>query len=239
MGIGQSRRRRTLRLGLGALSVGVVLAVFGLAAPAGAEEAGPPEISTVSGCETGTATDLEAPSGTGGDEVVEPLCREDVVLSSLLVSIACGAGGMHLTVTNDGDTDQDTEVWNNGRLLQGLVVPVKSAVDVLVPMAEGEQYAIDVTAVGVLVGSRDCEHALPSILTPTVSTTPVVAATAAAPETVAVRRPVEVQGLQIVRGAPTLARTGNETDTLTLVGLSLVLLGIGAIVLGRGHAREA
>lgn len=170
---------------------------------------------------------------------VEEECEEDEVLNEetgecepieedpeavLDASITCGANGLTVTITNTGDAAGQVDV-KSGETVVGddVAVPANGSTQVAVPVAEDALYDIEVVGVAEFAGTRDCEDVLPVVI-PKTPETPVT------PEVL----PTQVAGVQVTRAAAQeLPRTGNTTLPLIQVGLGLMLMGAGALIIGK------
>lgn len=140
-------------------------------------------------------------------------------------ALACATpAGMNVTLTNTGAVSGLVDIMSGGALVHDdVVVPVGASIERLVDVAEDSAYAIDVVDVQSFTGTRDCAQVEGVVVVKTPET-PVAPAAPAA----------EVAGMQVTR-AQELPRTGNTTLPLAQVGLGLMLIGAGALIIGKNE----
>lgn len=144
---------------------------------------------------------------------------------NVAAAIACATPtGMKLTLTNTGAVSGLVDITSGGALVHDdVVVPVGEPVERVVEVAEDTAYAIDVVDVQTFAGTRDCEQVEDVVITNTPKT-PVT------PEV----QPTQVAGVQVTQ-AQELPRTGNTTLPLIEIGVGLMLMGAGALLVGKGQ----
>lgn len=132
--------------------------------------------------------------------------------AQLSASVACSSGGLLVTVVNAGDAPGTLDVTNDGTpVSQGVSVAAGGSQAVLVPVAEDAAYSI-VAGASSFTGTRDCEAVQGVVITPA----PTVAG-------------------EVLTAPAALPRTGASTLPMVQWGAGLMMLGLGALLLGREH----